>query len=181
MFSIETERLRLRLFQPDDIPDYFALIHSDPDVMRYITGSPLSIERSQGLIERFIEHHQQHGFSVWAVADKDTGTVVGHGGLITLPTKVDIEVDYGFGKQYWGQGYATEVARAVLRFGFEEANLNQIYALSFPENSASQRVMQKLGMTYQGKSNQFYNLELETYTIARGKLDTAGMEYRVTQ
>jgi len=59
--------------------------------------------------------------------------------------------------------------------------LPSIYALAFPENSASQGVMQKLGMTYQGRRNQFYNLELETYTIAQGELDTMGMVYQVTR
>ncbi len=181
MFSIETERLRLRGFQPDDVPYYYALVHSDHDVMRYITGSALPIERSQAMIERFIRHDAEHGFSVWAVTEKSTGVIVGHGGLITLPTLVEVEVDYGFGKKYWGRGYATEVARAVLRFGLEAANLNPIYALSYPENRASQRVMQKLCMTYEGKSKQFYNVELEIYRISRGELDTAGMVYKVSR
>lgn len=179
MFSIETKRLQLRLFQPSDIPLYYTLVHSDPDVMRFITGTPLSAERSQAMLEKFMHHQAQYGFSVWAVTDKATSEVIGHGGLFTLPTQLDVEVDYGFARAHWGKGYATEAARAILRFGFEEAKLNQIYALSFPENIASQRVMQKLGMTYQGKRTQFYNLELETYTIAPGELDTTEMDYQI--
>jgi ribosomal-protein-alanine N-acetyltransferase len=180
MFSIETERLRLRLFQPEDAPIYFATMHNDADVMQYITGTPLPIERTRQAIERYRAHHEQHDFSVWAVTDKENGTFLGHGGLITLPTGKDVEIDYGFGRSYWGKGYATEVARAVFRYGLEDMGLGSIYALAFPANVASQRVMQKMGMRYQGRSSQFYNLELETYTIAQGELDTTGMLYRVT-
>lgn len=180
MFAIETERLRLRPFQPDDAPTYFNTIHNDPEVMQYITGRPLPIERTHQAIERYRTHYETHGFTVWAVTDKATGTFLGHGGLITLPTGSDVEIDYGFGKAYWGKGYATETARAVLRYGLEASGLNCIYALAFPPNLPSQRVMQKLGMTHRGKSTRFYNLELEIYTMEQGELDTAGMFYKVT-
>jgi ribosomal-protein-alanine N-acetyltransferase len=181
MFTIETERLRLRLFQSEDVNDYFTLIHNDIEVMRYITGKTLPIETTQRTIERYQQHFEQYGYTVWAVMDNVTGDLTGHGGLITLPTGTDVEIDYGFGKSYWGKGYATEVARALFRYGFEEAGLPSIYALAFPANHASIRVMHKLGMTYQGNHRRFYNVDLETYTLEPSGLDTRNMVYRVNR
>lgn len=180
MFAIETERLRLRLFQPEDAAIYSETMHQDPEVMRYITGNPLPLERTQQAIERYQRHYEAHGFTVWAVTDKSNGIFLGHGGLITLPDGENVEVDYGFGKTHWGKGYATELARALFRYGFEIAKLSYIYALAFPANHASQRVMQKLNMEYEGRSQRFYNVELEVYKITPTLLDTSGMTYTVT-
>jgi ribosomal-protein-alanine N-acetyltransferase len=138
-----------------------------PDVMRYITGYPLPIERTARTLEKFISHQVQHGYSVWAVTDQRSGALVGHGGLMTLPNGQDIELDYAFARRYWGKGYATEVARAVLNYAFEVVRLEEVYALTFPENSASKRVIQKLGMTYLARNKQFYNIMMDIYTLKR--------------
>ncbi len=171
----------MRLFQPGDVDDYFTLIHNDIEVMRYITGKTLPIEATQRTIERYQQHFDQYGYTVWAVTDKVTNALIGHGGLMTLPTGRDVEIDYGFGNAYWGKGYASEVARAVFRYGFEEGRLPSIYALAFPANIASIRVMEKMGMTYHGNHRNFYNIDLETYTLDPSGLDTRNMVYRVTR
>lgn len=180
MFAIETKRLHLRLFQPTDLDDYFAIMHNDSEVMRYITGTTLPIDATRDRIDRYQQHYEKCGYTVWAVTDKVTQRFMGHGGLMTLPNGKDVEVDYGLGQAYWGKGYATETARAVLRYGFEEAGLQLIYALAFPANRASIRVMQKLGMTYHGNRRQFYNFDLEIYSIDPAGLNTNDMIYRVT-
>jgi ribosomal-protein-alanine N-acetyltransferase len=180
MREIETERLRLRGFQPGDLETYQATIYGDADVMRYLPGGqPRPIERTRDVLNFFIEHEQQHGFTVWAVVDKATGAFLGHCGLVYLNNDVEVEIAYAFGKAYWGQGFAPEAARACLRCGFEAAGLPYILAVAFPANLASQRVMQKIGMQYQGTTDRYYNAELVLYSASRDAWQPDSSPYKV--
>jgi ribosomal-protein-alanine N-acetyltransferase len=168
MAVIETERLMLRTFVMSDLEDYHIQIYSDPDVTLYLPGGvPRPIEGTQKVLEFAIQHAREFGYSLWAVVDKATMILLGHCGLVRLHNGVDVEVAYAFGKEFWGQGYASEAARACLRYGFEIAGLGQILALAVPDNRASQRVMQKIGMHYQGMTDQYYNTPLILYSLTR--------------
>jgi len=175
MFTIETERLRLRTFESDDLGAYHATIYGDAEVMTYLPGGvPRPIEVVEETMDYFISHHHRHGFSIWAVFEKESNTFVGHGGLIYTPRSdeapaTDVEIAYAFGKTSWGKGYATEVAQASLNFGFGTMGLDKIIAVAFPANVPSQRVMQKVGMTYKGLTDVYHHAELVLYEMERGE------------
>ena len=168
MAMIETERLILRPFVPSDLTEYHRHIYSDHDVTRYLPGGkPRPREATQKVLEYAIRHGEEYGYTLWAVIDKENMAFLGHCGLMTLQNGVEVEVAYALGKAFWGQGYAPEAARASLRYGFEQFGLEQILALAVPDNQASQRVMQKIGMHYQGITNDYYDTPLVLYTLAR--------------
>jgi RimJ/RimL family protein N-acetyltransferase len=180
--TLETVRLRLRPFTPADLDDHYTQIYSDPDVMHYLPGGvPRTRERTKDVVDFAIEHGAKHGFTLWAVVDKTNNHFLGHCGLVYLQNGVDVEVAYAFGKPYWGQGYASEAAHASLRYGFESAGLEQVIALAVPENSASQRVMQKIGMKHQGITDLYYNTTLALYTLRRADFQPGYEPYTVTK
>jgi ribosomal-protein-alanine N-acetyltransferase len=163
---IETERLNLRGFAQDDI-DRLAEILGDPVVMRYMPGNePWPREWAERELRNLIEHWGQHGYGRWAVVDRKDEKMIGWCGLAFLPKLEETEVAYLLDKDYWNRGYATEAARISLGYGFEEAGLDRIIALAFPENAASIRVMEKIGMTYE-KMTHVWRLDLAQYEITR--------------
>lgn len=167
---IETARLRLKMFRPEDI-DVLAALFADPDVMRYVTdGKPAGRDVAEKAITSIIEHWRRHGFGRWAIEDKITGEFVGYGGLRSLFDKP--EVVYHFAKAQWGKGLATEVARASLKFGFEECGFERIVAIAKPANAASIHVMEKIGMHFEMQTS-YYGIEVVEYAIdsAEFKID----------
>ena len=164
--TLETPRLILRPFVPGDL-DHLAEILTDPDVTRYLPGgTPRTYEQSEQILNFIIDHWNQHGFGWWAVTLKATGELIGWCGLKLVETTGETEVLYTFVKAQWGQGYATEAARASLRYGFETLKLDRIIAVAVPENRASRHVMEKLGMKYDGIAF-YYNSDLASYSITR--------------
>ena len=162
--SIETDRLRLRLFQPRDL-DELASMFSDPQVMRYVAdGKPAGRDVAEKALTSVIDHWRRHGFGRWAAEDKETRQFVGFGGLRSLFGMP--EVVYHFVPAHWGKGLATELGRASLRYGFEEHRFEKIVAIAKPENAASIRVMEKLGMHYEMNSS-YYDIDVVQYTLAR--------------
>lgn len=176
---LETARLRLRPFTPDDLDDYHAQIYSDPDVTRYLPGGqPRPKDRTKAVLDFSIEHGQKYDFTLWAVLTKADNTFIGHCGLVWLQSAPEVEVAYAFGKDHWGKGYGTEAAHASLRCGFEFAQLEQIIALAVPENTASQKIMQKIGMRYEGLTKRYYNAELALYTLSRADFQPGNAPYQ---
>jgi RimJ/RimL family protein N-acetyltransferase len=177
---IETERLRLRAFTPDDLDAYHATIHSDPDVMRYLpAGVPLPRYRTAELIDYFIEHGNTRGYSFMAATDKATGALLGHIGLHHLHGGA-VEVGYALGKAHWGGGYATEGARAVMRYGFETLGFDTIIALAFAPNTASRKVMTRLGMSYEGETDHYYGELLVLYRLQKAAFVAGNGFYNVS-
>lgn len=166
--TLETERLRLRPFSLNDVDAYYQRISSDPAVMRYLPGGkPRQRSDSQWVVAYFIRHAELHGFGVWAVEEKASGLFIGHAGLEYIPGAQEIEIAYTLGRAYWGRGLATEAAAASLSYGFEALNLDEIYGLAFPQNTASQNVMRKLGMVAQGTTDRYYSSELACFRLTR--------------
>jgi RimJ/RimL family protein N-acetyltransferase len=163
---IETERLLIRPFTIDDLSE-LRRMRLDEDVSRYL-GTPEM--RTPEFVERrlrfYIACQEKHGFSMSKAVRKTDGVMVGWGGLQPLEETGEIEVGYGFDKPFWGQGYATELASAWLRYGFERVRLKRIVAVAVPENTASTRVMEKLGMKYE-KRALHYGTECVFYAISR--------------
>ena len=164
MPSIETDRLLLRMIRADDL-DHLAALLSDPEVVKYVgDGKPTGREEAGRALESIIRHWQTHGFGRWAVIDKQSGEFIGFGGLRSLFGTP--EVVYHLAKAHWGKGFATELARASLRFGFDERGHDRIVAITKPPNAASIHVMDKLGMHFE-KNARYYEIDVVQYEIRR--------------
>jgi RimJ/RimL family protein N-acetyltransferase len=146
---IETERLLLRAWQRSD-EQPFATLNADPEVTRYLRG-PMRRDESDELLARIRGHWHEHGFGLYAVEVKATGAFAGFVGLAIpsfLPDVLPaVEVGWRLAREHWGNGYATEGARASLEHGFGELGLEQIISLIDPRNGASVRVAERLEMT----------------------------------
>ena len=149
---IETQRLRIRSFQPNDwqaVYDYT----SDPAVMMYIPEG-LGAGTDQGIVEpftpeqarAFVADNMSEQAHFVAVLLKRTDMLVGHMQFHSWFAPQTYEIGWVFNRAYHGQGYATEAALALLQYGFESLHLHRIIATCQPENVASWRVMEKLGM-----------------------------------
>jgi ribosomal-protein-alanine N-acetyltransferase len=172
---LETERLVLRRFTPDDLDELMAL-RADPEVVRYLGDQPR--EKVEQRLGYFISLYESHGFGMWAVTLKTTGQMIGWCGLIFLDGTTEVEVGYGVARDYWGRGLMTEAAHAALRYGFETAGLERIVAVAMPENQASRRVMEKLGMRYE-KMAHHYGHDLVYYAIGRDEFKAGDCFYRL--
>ena len=162
--SIETPRLRLRMFRQEDLDD-LATLFADPDVMRYVAdGQPTGRKEAHKALDSIIQHWRRHGFGRWAVEDKATREFVGFGGLMSLFGLP--EIVYHFATAHWGKGFATEMARAGLKYGFEVHRFDRIVAIAKPDNAASIHVLEKLGMRFE-KRTSYYNIDVVQYAIAR--------------
>lgn len=166
LIEIETARLRLRQFRPDDLEPLSAM-RADREVMRYIgNGEPHDRETTRAYLERNRACWEQHGFGRWAVEFKDERTFAGWCGLALLDNTEEVEIGYGVAREYWGRGLITEAGRASLHYGFSTLGLPRIVAVALPENIASRRVMEKLGMKYV-RPAFFYGVDVVYYAINR--------------
>lgn len=152
---LETARLTLRAFTQEDIHPLHQIV-SDPDVTRYLPlPDPWPRQKVEIWIARHIEHWNRCGFGWWAVEHRSDSRLAGWCGLRRLEETDEVEVLFLLGKEFWNKGFATEAAAASLRYGFETIHLAQIIALVLPGNLASQRVIEKLGMTLIGQKQYF--------------------------
>ena len=151
MKILETGRLILRHLVLDDLDSLFAL-YCDPDMIRYIPDAPRSYEETRAEIEWHMNGHPKHPeLGLWATIHKETSTFIGRCGLLpwTIDGQNEVEVAYLIRKAYWGQGLGTEVAQAILDYGFEKLNLSRLVCLIDEENQASIKVAEKIGMTFE--------------------------------
>jgi [ribosomal protein S5]-alanine N-acetyltransferase len=165
----ETPRLRLRSLRPADAAAIFEMF-SDPEVMRFIPPSPnpLTVDRVRRGILRRAAIERESGLTLWLVERKDTGETIGQSGFALVEgSGPDVEIAYHYAKRAWGQGYATEAATACLERGFGELGLERVIAICYPENTASWRVMEKAGMTFDGEGD-YYGIRMKRYVAARG-------------
>jgi len=148
--DMETRRLLLRPLQETDL-DALSEILGDPDTMRYFdVCRPMTRPEVGDKLAYWMAHHKQHGFMPGLIVLKADGQAAGHGGLAYYPETEALgpELIYIFKKPCWGQGLATEFARAALAFGFNRLKVNRILATVRPENSASIAVLKKIGMAF---------------------------------
>jgi len=147
---IRTERLVLRPWQDSDLP-LFAAQNADPVVMRFLNG-PLTREQSDAYVARAMAHLTEYGFAKWAVEVPGVAPCIGAVGLTHVRFEADftpaVEAAWRLNRAFWGQGYATEAARAAIEDGFRRVGLREIVAIAAIDNHASRQVMQRLGMRY---------------------------------
>lgn len=161
---LQTPRLLIRDW--DVVPDAAAAIaiYGDPAVTQWIGDKSLdtTVEAVQARLARYrVRAATGNGLGCWAVVRQDTQVPIGTLLLMPLPNREnvpsgDIEIGWHFGAASWGQGYATEAARAVMEYGFERLQLPAIYAVTLIENARSVRVTQRLGMAALGISEAYY-------------------------
>ncbi|MFZ5981910.1 MAG: GNAT family N-acetyltransferase [Candidatus Zixiibacteriota bacterium] len=150
---LETKRLIIRPYTADDIEAFYHIV-SQKEVSRYMPPMKVEYEHLKERLLWQIETYKQNTpekiirYSV-GVEEKSTGQLVGWVGLGPLDIRPEeIEIYYGFGKEFWGKGYASEAAAAFLRYGFETIGLERIVAIVLPANKASIRVIEKIGLPF---------------------------------
>ena len=173
MVALTTSRLLLRRWREEDLPA-MAAINADPEVMRWIgDGTPIDDEASAAGIARSEQHWETHGFGLFAVEIRATGQLAGFTGLnipYFLPEVLPaVEIGWRLGRRYWGQGIATEAARAALDFGFTDRGLDRIVSIHQLGNDASGRIMQKLGMRLDREITDNRGRRVRIYTIGRNE------------
>lgn len=171
--TLETDRLLLRKVRMDDAEDMF-MYGSHPKVSKYTTWDRHeSITHTKTFIQFVLSNYANKQPAPWGIEHKADGTFIGtiDFGMWQLHHK-SAELGYVISQNYWGQGLATEAAREVIAFGFKKMDLVRIQARCFIENTASARVMEKLGMTYEGTLRKSWYLkgehqDLKMYSILK--------------
>ncbi len=178
--TIYTERLILCPHSPQDMQDLQRLI-SDREIASTTTNipHPYTLEDAVEFLSKRQENYEKTGSPQFAITHKD-GYFIGGIGLRINKENESGELGYWIGKPYWGQGYCTEAAGAVVKYGFEVLGLNRIYANHFTRNPASGRVMQKIGMKYEGHLRQDIKKwgkfeDTEIYGILRSEFKNLSM------
>jgi ribosomal-protein-alanine N-acetyltransferase len=142
--SLQTRRLVLRPFQPSDATVAFGWF-GDPVVMRFTpTGPDKSIEETEARLVSYQKHQDMHGFSKWVVVERNSGAAIGDSGLFVLQGYGWVDLGFRFARQYWDNGFATEVASAWVNAALD-IRIVELGAFVHPENLASIRVLEKIG------------------------------------
>lgn len=165
MSSFQTERALLRPFTMSDL-DELASILGNSQVMKYleIDCQPITKEQTEKIIAAIITHWKINGYGRWAVICKEDNKLIGMAGFRTHEDVA--ELVYILDEPYWGKGLATEIARGILKYGFEKHNFSRIVAMTRPANVASRRVMDKIGMTFV-KEIDIYGISAVEYIILK--------------
>ena len=142
---LRTQRLILRPLAAADL-DGFAAMHADPAVVRHLgTGATRSREETWDMMARMLGQWPLRGYGMFAVEEAATGRFAGRAGLLHPLTWPAPELAYGFDAPFWGKGYATEAARALLGWAWEEKRLDRLVSFVRPDNAGSVGVLRKLG------------------------------------
>lgn len=160
---LETLRLIIR---PIDERDAAGLhrIFSDPEAMKFIPGGASDdMGRVHRSIQRSRDREAATGMTLWAVENKASGEFMGQCGIVPVDGKgPEIELVYHFARPFWGNGYATESARAVTDYAFSTLKLERLLGLTFPANVASQRVLEKTGFAF-AREAEWYGMTMREY------------------
>lgn len=154
MVILETKRLLLRHLEPGDLDSLYAL-YRDPEIRRYFPEGTLTYEETQEELEWFLHGHPKHpSLGLWATIHKESNRFIGRSGLLpwTIDGRDEVEVAYLIDKAYWGQGFGTEAAQGILDYGFAVLQLPRLICMIDPDNWASIRVAQKIGMHFERRA-----------------------------
>lgn len=169
---LETTRFLLRDIEHQDLQGMFAL-DSDPDVHKYLGNQPIqTMEQAKEAIQYIRNQYEQHGIGRWAIEDKKTGDFIGWAGLKyekeVLQDRDYYDIGYRLRKPYWGQGIASEVSVAALRYGFETLKLAEIGGGAEVEHAVSNHILQKLGLRFV-ETFYFDNILHHFYSITKAE------------
>jgi RimJ/RimL family protein N-acetyltransferase len=151
MFRLDTERLVIRPWEDSDRPAFRAMA-TDPEVMRYVHGGePYTEPEMDEFLGRQARQLAEHGVMMGALEEKATGRVVGVCGVQPLGASDDLEIGWWLAREVWGRGYATEAGGAAMRHVLETLQRPRVVAIIDPGNTASERVVTRLGMRLAGR------------------------------
>jgi ribosomal-protein-alanine N-acetyltransferase len=171
---LETEHLVLK---KPTLADYAVILElvTDLDVMQFIgDGSPFTPETTAAKLQRDIMHHDKHQFGFNMVYEKKSGNFIGQAGLFYLEyndSQPDVEIGYRLHKAFWRQGYATELARGIMQWGFANLSLDRLVAVIDPRNLNSQGVAIKAGMEFV-KEFWCYDKNIKLFEMTRAKFES---------
>ena len=148
-----TERLELREFSVDDAEGFHDL-NADPEVLRYTGDVPfVDVAEAREFLASY-DNYARDGFGRWSVYVRQTGQYIGFCGLNYRADRDEVDLGLRLRRDCWGQGYATEAARAALELGFTRNGLKRIVGRAMRDNMASHRVLEKVGMTFSHEDKQ---------------------------
>src|SRR5437764_12373161 len=172
MATLETDRLTLRMLRESDI-DAYAEMCGDPEVQRYIgDGQPLARPMAWRNLAQMVGHWSLRGYGLWAAEERSSGALVGRIGFWNPDGWPGFELGWMLRRSFWGRGYATQGARAALRFAFTRMQRPHVISLIHSENAASIRVAGRLGerllgpSEVMGKPALLYRLTREEWAAA---------------
>ncbi len=170
MEGVRTERLVLRPFVMEDL-DALAEVLSDPEVMRYVGKGEArgrTFAESERTLRTILDEYERwgHGLLAATTPKENAGRPIGWCGLIrwNLDGVEEVEVAYLLGRPYWGKGYATEAATAIRDLGLGPRGRRRLVSLIYPDNRASVRVAEKVGMSYE-RDAEFFDQRLLLYSL----------------
>lgn len=168
VINIETERTYLRNLGVQDAQDFYAL-NLDTEVIKYTGDDPFdSIEKALDFLNRY-DQYEKYGVGRLAVMDKHTNVFLGWCGLKYSPDLDEYDIGFRFFRVHWNKGYATETANACLDFGFQRPGIDEIVGRAMTKNTASIRVLEKIGMTFKqhrdcgGQDGVIYSITKDFY------------------
>ncbi len=153
---LETDRLILRRFTIDDAEKMFDNWASDDEVTKYLTWpTHQNVEMTMGYINYCIQEYAKPAFYQWIIEIKEIHEPIGNISVVKVIDEIDsLELGWVIGRKYWGKGYTAEAAKVILEVLFDKVGANCIYAGHDVNNPNSGRVMQKIGMKYEGTLRQ---------------------------
>lgn len=168
-YEVETERLVLRRWRAADLDD-LSVVFAKPEVWWYPHGRGFSVDETRAFLDGRLDRWKTRGWSQWAVVHREDERLIGFLGLEpptflpeVMPT---VEVGWRLDPDYWGHGLATEGGRAALRFGFDVLRLDEIVSICEPDNVASGRVMERIGMRHaRHTTHPALGVDLSVYKI----------------
>jgi len=167
--ELRTQRLLLRRWRLEDLGP-FAALNADPRVMEHFPA-PYTPEETERMIARIEQQFEERGFGLWAVEIVDIAPFAGFVGLNVTKFAAHftpcVEIGWRLAAEHWGQGYATEGARAALTFGFDTLGLEEIVSFTVPENIRSRRVMERIGMSHDAAGDFEHPLLPEGHRLRR--------------
>ncbi|MGE7676467.1 GNAT family N-acetyltransferase [Lysinibacillus sp. NPDC094403] len=169
MIIMETERLKLREFNDDDITALYS-IFSDAETMKYYPA-PFTLLQTKNWIEKNKQRYREDGYGLWAVYLKESNELIGDCGLVKqiVDGKAEVEVGYHINKKYWSKGYATEAAKSCVEYGFTHLGQEKLISIIDPKNEASIRVAEKNGFMKEKESFIFSKMH-HIYSVQKNTL-----------
>ena len=168
---LETSRVILRAFDDSDAQPLHQIL-SEPGVLRYFPSSiPPAMERVEKLVEIHKRHWEENGYGWWAAVDRDDEALIGWCGLGLLEETDEIEIKYLLKRSHWGRGIATEAAGVCVNYAFRDAQLDTIIGLAHPDNVASQRVLEKIGLNFRNRA-EYFGMECFRFTMTKDQFDS---------
>jgi [ribosomal protein S5]-alanine N-acetyltransferase len=166
---LETARLVIRPFVLSDRDWWLAMVN-DPEFERFLPPSPpATAEDFVGMVERRAVMERERGYAMWAVEEAGTGSCLGQCGLYPAEGKgPEVELAYHVDKAFWKRGYATEAAASVLAYALGQLSLERVISFVIPENVASCRVAEKIGMQLEGEVTAYDIEGLRLYAAGAG-------------